>query len=731
METLKNVSFVILFFIFIFNTPVSAATMSASEQKIAELQAQIVKLTTLLAQLREQQQLTVETVVLGQNLALGSRGDDVLKLQKFLIGEGMLASDASTGYFGPLTENAVKRWQIQHGIVSQGNVHTTGLGAVGPQTRTAIATYSKNRKETKTTVAKTVAPKKTRGGNSGNNGGSSNNQNTNGGGSSEVAHTVLKKTYSPVSFCSIQNGSSAIQRPDITIGQTMLVTDHSGDNTIDASDIETTLTAAGRLYKSDGVIQRVNLNSGTYVLNTPLSIPSGVLLSGENAKIKVAPGASLSSLIEIKRDANYAGVYGLTLEASGQARTSIIAIGDNAEHIFIYDNDLTDNTSLSEDTVGSGSGISAITVGAHDKYVHIDGNTVSATPTGITIRTAGPSYIDITNNTFSTWRQRAIYVVGATDPAHDITISHNQINPPAWGLVRQPIAFQALTGSTGVYNLKIKNNRIEGHYLANIATGVGAGRTTTQTKGTADMLSLQTVRAFEIDRNCLYGGGELGIFVGLGSKSGTITNNYIIDIDLVGIEVGLKGYALTQDVLVKDNIVVNTSRNRANENHIASALAGIEIENAKEITVRNNTIKETGGYNSKRLQCGLYLDDVSEFSESNNTFTVPTGVTHMCLNAASLMSTNKTNYALNETITVSFSNMPGNQKDWIGIYQDGANDTTYKSWLYLDGTKLGNTSKTTGTLSIPTTGLPAGTYDIRVYENNGYTKLVETTVTIN
>ena len=72
-------------------------------------------------------------------LARGSRGSDVILLQKFLISEGLLESDSATGYFGALTEAAVKSFQAKNDIVSSGNASSSGYGVVGPRTRALIA----------------------------------------------------------------------------------------------------------------------------------------------------------------------------------------------------------------------------------------------------------------------------------------------------------------------------------------------------------------------------------------------------------------------------------------------------------------------------------------------------------------------------------------------------------------------------------------------------------------
>lgn len=68
--------------------------------------------------------------VFTQTLQLGSTGNEVVELQKVLIAEGFLKIAAPTGYFGPLTEAAVKAYQTAHGIEA--------VGIVGPKTRAEL-----------------------------------------------------------------------------------------------------------------------------------------------------------------------------------------------------------------------------------------------------------------------------------------------------------------------------------------------------------------------------------------------------------------------------------------------------------------------------------------------------------------------------------------------------------------------------------------------------------------
>lgn len=75
-------------------------------------------------------------LVLKASLKRGSQGDDVSKLQKLLMGEGYLASSSPLGFFGPLTERAVAKWQYAQGIASSSEPNAnSGAGMVGPRTR--------------------------------------------------------------------------------------------------------------------------------------------------------------------------------------------------------------------------------------------------------------------------------------------------------------------------------------------------------------------------------------------------------------------------------------------------------------------------------------------------------------------------------------------------------------------------------------------------------------------
>ena len=62
-----------------------------------------------------------------KNLSFGMSGEDVIELQNILIAEGFLKLSEPTGFFGRVTETAVKAYQTAHGLEA--------VGIVGPLTR--------------------------------------------------------------------------------------------------------------------------------------------------------------------------------------------------------------------------------------------------------------------------------------------------------------------------------------------------------------------------------------------------------------------------------------------------------------------------------------------------------------------------------------------------------------------------------------------------------------------
>lgn len=77
---------------------------------------------------------------IGSNDALS--GGDVSRLQTLLRDKGFYTFGSITGYYGIITESAVKKWQAAQGIVSSGSAASTGYGVFGPKTRASACSGS-------------------------------------------------------------------------------------------------------------------------------------------------------------------------------------------------------------------------------------------------------------------------------------------------------------------------------------------------------------------------------------------------------------------------------------------------------------------------------------------------------------------------------------------------------------------------------------------------------------
>lgn len=132
-------------------SPIIVSAQSTSADTLIEsLRAQIQQLQQQIAQLLKSQGTTVSSgddtsanaseplpacpqLYLSRTLSLRMSGEGVRSLQDFLISQGFLAAGNNTGYFGSLTEAAVKALQTREGIES--------IGIVGRLTRAAIVAH--------------------------------------------------------------------------------------------------------------------------------------------------------------------------------------------------------------------------------------------------------------------------------------------------------------------------------------------------------------------------------------------------------------------------------------------------------------------------------------------------------------------------------------------------------------------------------------------------------------
>lgn len=127
----KSVNYILVVFIFL----LLIAPGQARSQNLADLQAQIQQLLETLTSLEARVRATTVSAPtpvaapalpayeFHRNLALGSVGEDVRSLQKFLNASGFKVADFGAGspgsessYFGTRTRNALVRFQLAHGI---------------------------------------------------------------------------------------------------------------------------------------------------------------------------------------------------------------------------------------------------------------------------------------------------------------------------------------------------------------------------------------------------------------------------------------------------------------------------------------------------------------------------------------------------------------------------------------------------------------------------------------
>ena len=131
------------FFCFLLNFPtVSAATTADLQQQLSALLQQVQNLQQQL-QGTSQPQSSQQSLSLNFNLRRGltdaKTNGEVSKLQQFLAQDKTIYPEGLvTGYFGPLTQKAMQRWQARNGIVSSGSPATTGYGVVGSKTRAKL-----------------------------------------------------------------------------------------------------------------------------------------------------------------------------------------------------------------------------------------------------------------------------------------------------------------------------------------------------------------------------------------------------------------------------------------------------------------------------------------------------------------------------------------------------------------------------------------------------------------
>lgn len=125
---------------------------------------------------------------------------------------------------------------------------------------------------------------------------------------------------------------------------------------------------------------------------------------------------------------------------------------------------------------------------------------------------------------------------------------------------------------------------------------------------------------------------------------------------------------------------------------------------SEEVVWQSNT-KDTGAdklmlHNNGNLV--LYNDDSAVWSTTLNM--------------------SKPTYESQEPIVVNFANLPGNKKDWIGLYKEDASGKKYEQYKYTGGDESG---------TIEFNGLPAGKFEARLFYDNSYDPELKISFTVN
>ena len=89
-----------------------------------------------------------------------------------------------------------------------------------------------------------------------------------------------------------------------------------------------------------------------------------------------------------------------------------------------------------------------------------------------------------------------------------------------------------------------------------------------------------------------------------------------------------------------------------------------------------------------------------------------------------LLTANPTTVTPGGTLTAAWSGIPTpTSRDWIGLFASAAGNGSYQNWIYVSCTRTPGTAQASGScsLGVPST-LPAGTYELRLFANDGFTR---------
>lgn len=195
--------------------------------------------------------------------------------------------------------------------------------------------------------------------------------------------------------------------------------------------------------------------------------------------------------------------------------------------------------------------------------------------------------VNILTCAFRDWTQRAIYVLGTSGAASNLTIQGCRIYPhnalAGSAQPRQPVAFQGVDASPFV-NVTIDNNLVVGAGTSHDPTAdqLAAG---TQW-GSADLISLHNCIGFKITRNTCTDGGDVGITIALECRNGVVSENVCLRNDSAGISAGSTSGWIS-DIEITSNVLMDNGQNRASDGP-AYANCGLNIMHARRVVTGGN-----------------------------------------------------------------------------------------------------------------------------------------------
>lgn len=222
---------------------------------------------------------------------------------------------------------------------------------------------------------------------------------------------------------------------------------------------------------------------------------------------------------------------------------------------------------------------------------------------------------------FREWSNHAVYVVGTPQGASsDVLLDGLDIGTPNSSVVgpKQPIAFQTTNYRNDFHRrLRIVNCKIYG--FSNHPEGAWSIRLNRKrpTANTSDQISLHASEHFVIENNQSLWGGELGLFVGVGSRLGRIVGNTVAYNDIAGISVGATGSGVlrTTQIVVEDNYVHDNGRDI--DGNARLNRAGLWIDSSDNILVQNNF---SGNRYSQNQLFGLRVRNSWNVRSANNHY---------------------------------------------------------------------------------------------------------------